>query len=142
MSDKKNTEFQLTGNNVPVNKMELIKHVHGLLYNYQIQINNNQEPETDPFKTSLIISNGDKTIMIPHEIQNEAIQSYVNNPQIFEYFSKLNNNDSGPAEVNSNKEKDEKDENEEKGESLYGIIFCIVFFFIIMQCAPRYWPND
>ena len=141
MSDKKNTEFQLTGNNVPVNKMELIKHVHGLLYNYQIQINNKQEPEIDPFKTSLFISNEDKTIMIPHEIQNEAIQSYVNNPQIFEYFSKLNNNDS-PAEVNSNKNNQENEENEEKGESLYGIIFCILFFFIIMQCAPRYWPND
>ena len=62
MSDKKNTEFQLTGNNVPVNKIDLIKYVHGLLYNYQIQINNNQEPETDPFKTSLIISNGDKSL--------------------------------------------------------------------------------
>ena len=146
MSENNKTDFQLTGKNIPVNKIELIKYVHQILYYYQIQLHKNEVPKIDPFKESLIITNGNNNIMIPHDIQNEAIKIYIENPQIFEYYLKLDNNKlENQNKLNTNDKDDNNDNEQDKGgakekdESLYGIIFCIIFFYLITQCAPRLW---
>jgi len=149
---EENVNFQLTGKNVPINKVELIKHIHRILFEFQYQKQNNIKPKVDPFNENIYISNGDKVVMVPHDIQNEGIKIYLDNPSIYQEYLKMYNN----SNVNNNKNEDistgevekkennenNKEEPKEKEESLFGIISCIIFFYLVTQCAPRFWNCD
>lgn len=150
---EENVNFQLTGKNIPINKIELIKHIHRILFEFQYQKQNNIKPKVDPFNENIYISNGENVVMVPHDIQNEGIKIYMDNPSIYQEYLKIYTNanvNPNSNENNSNKEIEnkeneneiEKKEPEEKEESLFGIISCIIFFYLVTQCAPRFWECE
>jgi len=75
-----NVDFKLTGKTQPLLKEDCIKVVFLALDQCKNDlITQKMNIKESPLNNSLFISNNETTVMIPHEIQNEAITMYLNN---------------------------------------------------------------
>ena len=72
-----NSNYRLTGNNIPINEALVMAHVKGQLDEYQKAINSSVKPTFDPLNNPIIYTTPEgKTIQVPQQIQTKAIQEW------------------------------------------------------------------
>jgi hypothetical protein len=76
--------FKTTGKMIPVPKNTFIQAVHTELENFKTKLlNGDPAPVPNPFYESLVVTINNTVVMIPPDIQNEAMASYIQtNPQL------------------------------------------------------------
>jgi len=76
--------FKPTGKMVPVPKNTFMNAVYSELENFKTKLlNGDSDPVPNPFYESLVVTINNTVVMIPSDIQNEAIASYIQtNPQL------------------------------------------------------------
>lgn len=122
-------KYQETGTKIPIKKNELMELVFQELEAYEDYVkrnNGNEEISNSPFNNQILLTTSEgKTIQVPIEIQEEAINIYLQQRE-------------KEQENNENSENDEYDENNydmkqievEQDNTLYYILVAIVIIFI------------
>jgi len=76
--NKQQNMFEVTGKLIPVPKNTFIRAVYTELENFKANLlDGNPSPVPNPFTESLVVADNGKTVMIPPDIQNEAITLYL-----------------------------------------------------------------
>ena len=76
--------YKMTGNMVKIPQDHFVKFVFQAMQEFKEKLlAGDPNPVPNPLSESLFITNGDKTIMIPHDTQNDAITLYLReDPQL------------------------------------------------------------
>jgi hypothetical protein len=102
--NENNIDFKMTGKTQPLLKEDCIKLVFMALDKCKGDlISQKMHIDESPLNKSLFLSKDDKTIMIPHEIHNEAITMYLkNNSDLSNALGyRFYNNDNNNSNTNS-----------------------------------------
>ena len=70
--------FNATGKMVPVRRSAFVEAVYSELENFETKLlNGDPDPVPNPISESLVVTVNNTTVMIPRDIQNDAIVSYM-----------------------------------------------------------------
>lgn len=114
--------FQATGNKVPIQADELISYIHTQLANYDNSNAENKANISNPYiDVILYVTKEGKTIAIPKEIQEEAIEIWKNKQlqQAEEYIKTMQTVESVKQEAKNKQSNSKLEENESEDENEY-----------------------
>lgn len=76
--NKQQNMFEVTGKLIPIPKNTFMRAVYAELENFKANLlDGNPSPVPNPFTESLVVADNGKTVMVPPDIQNEAIALYL-----------------------------------------------------------------
>lgn len=138
--------FEMTGNSLELKKEEVLNLTLNVINEYVIRTEKGEKNvKPDPFSESLYVDIEDKTVMIPHDVQNEAINIFLQktNTETVKYEenkleeTKLDDDLEDENNELSNETDDEKYKNDSNQTLLY-LFLLIIFFAVIMYIFKLY----
>jgi hypothetical protein len=149
----------MTGRTVNIGRDELISFVHDVLNEYKMKkINGDPDPRPNPFTESLFFNQGKKTLMVPHDIQNQAISLYLENDDsgVFDDVAqvqdtslrnslRIESDEDGQVYTNEGEidtDTDEEDLLSEKSEEEGNSTLSIVLMLLMIAVVSYYFYNN
>ena len=138
--------FEMTGNSLELKKEEVLNLTLNVINEYVIRTEKGEKNvKPNPFNESLYVDIEDKTVMIPHDVQNEAINIFLQktNTETVKYEenkleeTKLDDDLEDENNELSNETDDEKYKNDSNQTLLY-LFLLIIFFASIMYIFKLY----
>ena len=138
--------FEMTGNSLELKKEEVLNLTLNVINEYVIRTEKGEKNvRPDPFNESLYVDIEDKTVMIPHDVQNEAINIFLEkrNTETIKFEenkleeTKLDDDLEDENDELSNEADDEKYKNDSNQTLLY-LFLLIIFFAAIMYIFKLY----
>ena len=138
--------FEMTGNSLELKKEEVLNLTLNVINEYVIRTEKGEKNvRPNPFNESLYVDIEDKTVMIPHDVQNEAINIFLQktNTETVKYEenkleeTKLDDDLEDENNELSNEADDEKYKNDSNQTLLY-LFLLIIFFAAIMYIFKLY----
>lgn len=140
--------FEMTGNSIEFKKEEILNLTLNVINEYVIRTEKGEKNvRPDPFHDSLYVDVEDKTVMIPHDLQNEAINIFLEkkNTETIKYEeNKYEENKFDETKLDENLDDelenevyDEKYKND-SNQTLFYLFLLIIFFAAIMYIFKLY----
>ena len=125
--------FQMTGNSLELKKEEVLTMTLNVINEFVRRTESGEKNvKPDPFNDSLYVDIEDKTVMIPHDLQNEAINIFMEqrNSESIKYV----NNEVNESNLDENIDEDlveEDDDEKYKNDSNQTIFYLLLLIILI-----------